>query len=289
MTDFIIFGEILFDCFPDRATLGGAPLNVAGHMTRLGLKGKVVSAVGDDELGRRAISEIEEIGLDTSDIAVLRDAETGRADVTLHGKNAEYTFNDPAAWDMIPCPDELDQEAEVVYFGSLAQRSYRSRETLKSILSRVNAKHIFYDVNIRKEFYTEEIIKEGLKACTILKMNDEEVPLITGLAQCEDIAELMARYSIGIVLLTEGKKGTTAISSDEKRFHADITDVPVVDTVGAGDSLSAGFLSSLVKSGDIAKAVSAGSALADFVVSQRGALPPYNEAIRQRLKEEGVL
>lgn len=289
MTDFIIFGEILFDCFPDRATLGGAPLNVAGHMTRLGLKGKVVSAVGADELGRRAIKEIENIGLDTSDIAVLADAETGRADVTLHGKNAEYTFNDPAAWDMIPCPEDLDREAEVVYFGSLAQRSFKSRETLRQILSRVKARHIFYDVNIRKEFYTEEIIREGLKNCTILKMNDEEVPLITALAGCEDITDLMKSYSLSIVLLTEGKKGTTAITADGERYHADITDVPVVDTVGAGDSLSAGFLASLVKSGDIGKSVRAGSALADFVVSQRGALPEYDEAIKERLHKEEVL
>ena len=68
--DFIAFGEILFDVFPDKATLGGAPLNVAGHMTRLGLEGRVLSSVGDDELGKRALGEIEEIGLSTEMINV---------------------------------------------------------------------------------------------------------------------------------------------------------------------------------------------------------------------------
>lgn len=288
MTDFIIFGEILFDCFEDRSTLGGAPLNVGGHMTRLGLKGRVVSAVGKDELGARALKEISEIGLDDSAIARL-DAETGRADVTLKGKNADYTFNDPAAWDLIPYPEKLETETKVLYFGSLAQRSEKSSTTLQTMIRNIKAEHIFYDVNIRKQFYSEKIVRDGLSACTILKMNDEEVPLITGLAGCASIEELMEKYDIKIVLLTEGKKGTTAITKEGKRYHADITDVPVVDTVGAGDSLSAGFLATLVKTGDIDKAVRIGSLLADYVVAHRGALPEYDEELKAKFRAEGII
>ena len=286
--DYIIFGEILFDCFKDVRTVGGAPLNVAFHLSRLGLKGRVISAVGDDELGHLALSKIKEVGLDNKDIAILKGVETGRADITMQGKNAVYEFNYPSAWDMIPYPEDLPKEASIIYFGSLAQRSKKSRETLKRILKAVNAKYIFFDVNIRKDFYTKEIIEEGLKACTILKLNDEELPLILSLTSSSSISMLMEKYSINNLLLTEGKKGTTLITK-EKELHSDITPVEVVDTVGAGDSLSAGFLYALLKYNDENKAVSVGSTLADYVVTKRGATPSYDEKFKNVLKEKGIL
>ena len=112
--DFISFGEILFDVFPDKATLGGAPLNVAGHLTKLGLNGYILSAVGDDELGKRAISEINNLGLNTEKISTLN-YETGKAIITLNGKNAEYEFNMPCAWDNIPLLP-LPEHVSLIYY-----------------------------------------------------------------------------------------------------------------------------------------------------------------------------
>ena len=288
MTDFIIFGEILFDCFKDARTLGGAPLNVACHLSRLGMKGKVVSAVGDDAYGKEALQAMKNENMDISAVAVLDNAPTGRADIALNGKNADYTFNHPAAWDLIPMPENMEKEARIFYFGTLAQRDEKSRKTLHDLLSSVKADHIFCDVNIRKNFYTEEIVRDSLRSCTILKLNEEELPLILRSASCSDISTLMEKSDIGTVILTQGKKGT-ALYTQNDIHHFDISPVPVVDTVGAGDSFSAGFLASLVKSGDAVKAAETGSILADYVVTKRGAVPPYDAGIKLRLHEEGIL
>lgn len=286
MKRFIAFGEILFDCFNDHSVLGGAPLNVAYHAASLGMDSMIISAVGDDELGHIAIESIKEKRIDTSSIAILRDVPTGRADITMNGKDADYEFNCPAAWDEIPYPEHLPECTDVIYFGTLAQRSRKSRKTLKEVLSSVKAGHVFFDVNIRKDFYTREIIEEGLRAATILKMNEDELPLISSLLGIggNSIERLISGYSLEMILLTEGKKGTTLYSSDGSVLHQDTRNVAIVDTVGAGDSLSGGFIAALVSTGDKKKAVRLGSMLADFVVTRSGGTPEYTKEVKEAFR-----
>lgn len=288
--DFIAFGEILFDVFPDKATLGGAPLNVAGHMTRLGLEGRVLSSVGDDELGRRALGEIEEIGLSTEMINVSSEYETGKAIITLNGKNAEYEFNDSSAWDHIPLPT-LPSHVGLIYYGTLAQRG-ESRHTLDSLLFSVSSDHRFFDVNIRKHFYTDEIIETGVKNATILKLNDEEVDIVLDALHIKErgytgLEKVYQDYRLDLILLTRGKEGTMCYK--DKWYRVPCSKVEVADTVGAGDSLSAGFLASYIKTGDLEKSLLVGSHIADYVVTQRGALPPYNEKLMEYLKGVSII
>lgn len=289
MNDFIVFGEILFDCFGDTSTLGGAPLNAGIHLSRLGLKGRIVSAVGDDSLGHRALEEARAAHLDVSAVAVSGNAATGRADVVMRGTDADYVFNGDAAWDAIPYPDSIEERTRILYFGTLAQRSKTSRETLASLIRNVKAEHIFYDVNIRKHFYSEETVRASLAACTILKMNSEELPLIERLSGESGVEGIMEHYSIDTVLVTEGSAGAFAVCRGAHRFRAVPSDVPVADTVGAGDAFSAGFLAALVKGLGVERALKAGSVLADFTVSHRGAVPPYDSTITGKLKKAGVL
>lgn len=282
--DFISFGEILFDVFPDKATLGGAPLNVAGHLTKLGLNGAILSAVGNDELGKRALNEIEALGLSTDMIATL-DYETGKAIITLNGKNAEYEFNDPCAWDNIPL-QALPENVTLIYYGTLAQRG-NSKNTLKELLNSVQSQHRFFDVNIRKHFYSDEIIKEGVENATILKLNDEEVDIVLDALQIEmrgyrGLEELFKEYNLDLILLTKGKEGTMCYKN--KWYRVPCAPVEVVDTVGAGDSLSAGFLASYIKTGDLEKSLLFGSHIADYVVTKRGAIPEYDDNLVQYLK-----
>lgn len=282
--DFISFGEILFDVFPDKATLGGAPLNVAGHLTKLGLNGAILSAVGNDELGKRALNEIEALGLSTDMIATL-DYETGKAIITLNGKNAEYEFNDPCAWDNIPL-QALPENVTLIYYGTLAQRG-NSKNTLKELLNSVQSQHRFFDVNIRKHFYSDEIIKEGVENATILKLNDEEVDIVLDALQIEmrgyrGLEELFKEYNLDLILLTKGKEGTMCFKN--KWYRVPCAPVEVVDTVGAGDSLSAGFLASYIKTGDLEKSLLFGSHIADYVVTKRGAIPEYDDNLVQYLK-----
>ena len=282
--DFISFGEILFDVFPDKATLGGAPLNVAGHLTKLGLNGAILSAVGNDELGKRALNEIEALGLSTDMIATL-DYETGKAIITLNGKNAEYEFNDPCAWDNIPL-QALPENVTLIYYGTLAQRG-NSKNTLKELLNSVQSQHRFFDVNIRKHFYSDEIIKEGVENATILKLNDEEVDIFLDALKIEmrgyrGLEELFKEYNLDLILLTKGKEGTMCFKN--KWYRVPCAPVEVVDTVGAGDSLSAGFLASYIKTGDLEKSLLFGSHIADYVVTKRGAIPEYDDNLVQYLK-----
>lgn len=282
--DFISFGEILFDVFPDKATLGGAPLNVAGHLTKLGLNGAILSAVGNDELGKRALNEIEALGLSTDIIATL-DYETGKAIITLNGKNAEYEFNDPCAWDNIPL-QALPENVTLIYYGTLAQRG-NSKNTLKELLNSVQSQHRFFDVNIRKHFYSDEIIKEGVENATILKLNDEEVDIVLDALKIEmrgyrGLEELFKEYNLDLILLTKGKEGTMCFKN--KWYRVPCAPVEVVDTVGAGDSLSAGFLASYIKTGDLEKSLLFGSHIADYVVTKRGAIPEYDDNLVQYLK-----
>ena len=282
--DFISFGEILFDVFPDKATLGGAPLNVAGHLTKLGLNGAILSAVGDDELGKRALDEIKALGLSTEMISTLN-YETGKAIITLKGKNAEYEFNDPCAWDNIPLK-ELPESVSLIYYGTLAQRG-NSKNTLKELLNSVKSQHRFFDVNIRKHFYSDEIIKEGVENATILKLNDEEVDIVLDALKIEmrgyrGLEELFKEYNLDLILLTKGKEGTMCFKN--KWYRVPCAPVEVVDTVGAGDSLSAGFLASYIKTGDLEKSLLFGSHIADYVVTKRGAIPEYDEKLVKYLK-----
>ena len=282
--DFISFGEILFDVFPDKATLGGAPLNVAGHLTKLGLNGAILSAVGNDELGKRALNEIEALGLSTDIIATL-DYETGKAIITLNGKNAEYEFNNPCAWDNIPL-QALPENVTLIYYGTLAQRG-NSKNTLKELLNSVQSQHRFFDVNIRKHFYSDEIIKEGVENATILKLNDEEVDIVLDALKIEmrgyrGLEELFKEYNLDLILLTKGKEGTMCFKN--KWYRVPCAPVEVVDTVGAGDSLSAGFLASYIKTGDLEKSLLFGSHIADYVVTKRGAIPEYDDNLVQYLK-----
>ena len=282
--DFISFGEILFDVFSDKATLGGAPLNVAGHLTKLGLNGAILSAVGNDELGKRALNEIEALGLSTDMIATL-DYETGKAIITLNGKNAEYEFNDPCAWDNIPL-QALPENVTLIYYGTLAQRG-NSKNTLKELLNSVQSQHRFFDVNIRKHFYSDEIIKEGVENATILKLNDEEVDIVLDALKIEmrgyrGLEELFKEYNLDLILLTKGKEGTMCFKN--KWYRVPCAPVEVVDTVGAGDSLSAGFLASYIKTGDLEKSLLFGSHIADYVVTKRGAIPEYDDNLVQYLK-----
>lgn len=287
--DFISFGEILFDVFPDKATLGGAPLNVAGHLTKLGLNGYILSAVGDDELGKRAISEINNLGLNTEKISTLN-YETGKAIITLNGKNAEYEFNMPCAWDNIPLLP-LPEHVSLIYYGTLAQRG-NSKQTLKELLNKVSSDHRFFDVNIRKHFYSDEIIKEGVENATILKLNDEEVDIVLDALKLKmrgyrGLEELAKSYNLDLVLLTKGKEGTMCYK--DKWYRVPCTEVEVVDTVGAGDSLSAGFLASYIKTGDLEKSLIIGSHIADYVVTKRGAIPEYDEELLSYLKGTALL
>ena len=269
----LAFGEVLYDVFGEQKTIGGAPLNISYHFHKCGGEAGVISAVGDDELGRNAVDVMKRAGLSTEYISVS-EYPTGRADVVMNGNEAGYEFNYPCAWDDINISSDLPKAVDVFYWGTLALRSGRSQETFRRISSAVNAKIRYFDVNIRKEFYSEAVIREGLELCNVLKVNENELPLILRLSGAENVEDLKKKYSVDIVILTEGEKGSTVYADEIIRVPAVKTDV--VDTVGAGDSYSACFLYNYLSSGNVGLAAEKAALLSSFVCSKRGGMPEYS-------------
>lgn len=292
MENYIIgIGELLWDILPNGKKIGGAPVNFAYHISQFGLPGFAVSAVGKDDSG----SEITEV-LKEKDIKGLIykvNFPTGTVSVTIDNLGIPlYSITENVAWDNIPYTPELKQLAvntTAVCFGSLAQRSAVSRQTITHFLDDVlanNSALVVFDINLRQGFYTQEIIDESLKRCNILKINDEELAVVshifgyTGTDMIDKCKQLLEDYSLKLVILTCGVNGSYVITP-EKTYFRPTPKVEVADTVGAGDSFTAAFIAALLRGKSIEEAHSTAVRTSAFVCSQNGAMPvlPQNITI----------
>lgn len=266
----ISFGEVLFDVFEDGAHLGGAPLNLAVHLHRLGARVQLISAVGRDELGSRAIRKIEKEGLSASCIARVP-RPTGEVTITLdQAKVPSYRFLSDCAYDFIPEPEMEFGNADLFCFGTLAQRGDVSRKTLISLIKKITCR-VFCDVNLRQNFYSREILQRSLEAADLVKLNEEELPIIASLfAIAPDCAELAKRFRLETVILTLGPKGCQ-IHHRGQIFSSPAYPVQIVSTVGAGDAFSAGFLYAMLCGDSPEGAAAKGNQLAAEVASIPGA------------------
>ncbi len=314
----LTFGEILFDIINGSAHLGGAPLNLAAHLAKLGktregkhggergikseAKPAVISAVGKDELGDKLLNEAEKLRIDTSYISIDERRPTGTVTVELKEEGIpNFTIHENIAWDAITIDAEKTdalaaEEWDVFCFGTLAQRSEANRNTLQRLLSVIRAKHLFYDVNLRPGFYEKEWIEVSLAFADIVKMNSEEAAIISGLLfdknnAGEELCRLLAeKYpSISIVCITKGAGGA-AVYHTENNCSAykevKTTSIEVADTVGAGDAFSAGFLYAYFSGSSVSEAASFACALGTYVASKAGSVPEYSDEILEKL--EGI-
>lgn len=267
----VSFGEILFDVIGGVPYLGGAPLNLAAHLRKLGAETTLISAVGNDPLGRDALGQIGKLGLDTGTIAVLDGFPTGTVTVLLdERKVAAYDFAMDTAYDHIPVPG-FDTEVDLFCFGTLAQRSPESRGTLTRLRKMLDCL-FFYDVNLRQDFYSKEIIEESLYSADIVKLNEDEFPVLAAMFGLpDDPEELRRRFGLQMVLLTLGPEGCDLYSSGGV-IHSPAVPVKVVSTVGAGDSFSAAFLYHYLTGSTLNEALTAGNLLAAKIAGQKGAI-----------------
>ncbi len=275
-------GEILWDLFPDGKQLGGAPANFAFHAQCLGAAGAVVSAVGDDELGREILARLGVMGLDRSHVAVDGEHPTGTVTVALDaGHKPHYTINEHVAWDYIPTTDELlamARRTDAVCFGSLAQRAGVSRGTIRAFLAAVRPECIrLFDINIRKPFIDRQAILESLGLTDVLKLSDDELPVLAGMldmpaGETELLAGLVERFGLDMVILTKGAAGSRLRTPKADCSRAGIA-TAVADTVGAGDSFNAAVVMGLLAGHDIERINESANRLAAFVCSRKGATP----------------
>lgn len=301
------FGEILWDVFETHKCPGGAPLNVAVHLRRLGFDSFILSATGKDARGKEILDIVKAEGVETQFIEQVAGFETGYTKIVLDEGVPDYAFNENCAWDSIVVSQEsekliVSQDWDVFCFGSLAQRSSVSRKTLERILPHIKARIVFFDVNIRKNFYTPEVLEFSLQAANILKMNGDECPIMANTLFPNEFShdffdrdkaldfwsllcqKIMKRFSIEGILISDGKNGTKAFFGDTS-YSVLPGKVAVVDTVGAGDSLSAGFLAAYSSGKSVLEALETGTLLADYVVAHEGAFPPYDKSITEVLQK----
>lgn len=278
-------GEILWDVFPERKILGGAPANFAYHISQFGFNGYTVSAIGDDLLGKEILDNLEKKQLNY--LIEKTDFPTGMVKVNVDSWGIpQYEICEGVAWDNIPFTPRianLAKETQVVCFGSLAQRNEVSRKTISTFLDNMPKDSIkIFDINLRLNYYNQEIIEDSLKRANILKINDEEVVKVAHLfkwelSEKEVCKHLLSTYNLDILILTKGTEGSWVFTPKEESFLP-TPKITIADTVGAGDSFTAAFIAShlhgrcLVASHQLAVEVSA------YVCQQHGAMPKLADA-----------
>ncbi len=293
-------GEALFDCLPEGRKLGGAPANFAYHVNQFGLKGWAISAIGDDELGEEIVETFEKVNL--NHILPVVEQPTGTVKVTLDANGVpQYDICLGVAWDNIPLTDEMlevARRADAICFGSLAQRSQRSRETIHAFIEAApkSALRVF-DINLRQNWFTAEVIAESLNRANVLKINDEELDVVATMllgvptvpdkliAQDSDkvrlvCRDLIAKYDLQMLILTCGAVGSYVFTDKEESYIA-TPKVEVADTVGAGDSFTAAFVAQTLLGRSIKEAHKKAVEVSAFVCTQIGAMPVLPEEMKK--------
>jgi fructokinase len=288
-------GELLWDVLPSGPRLGGAPANFSVMAGRLGNHAVILSRIGRDDLGRRAMEVLDPLPVDTGAIQVDRVHETGRVTVGLEGGQPRYTIHEPAAWDFLEFSDDwvrLAERADAICFGSLAQRCRASRQTIQTLAAQTSSACIrVFDVNLREPFYSGEVIQESLELATVVKMNDAEAPLVLGLLglPADDGPEsdrlrlgaerLLEEFpTLGMVAVTRGGDGSLLVTRGEWHEHPGIA-VKVADTIGAGDAFTAALTHYMLHGADLAMLNEAGNRWGAWAASQVGAMPALPDEV----------
>ncbi|MCJ2165712.1 MULTISPECIES: carbohydrate kinase [unclassified Pseudodesulfovibrio] len=280
-------GEILWDVLPDTRLLGGAPANFAYHINALGGVGVPVSRVGDDDLGREALSLLVDYGLNVDAVSLDRAHPTGTVNASIDADGvATYAFPDNVAWDFLTLDEAaltLAAKADAVCFGSLAQRSAVSRQAVHQFLHAAPNALKVYDINLRQNFFTSEIITSSLDLADVLKINEDELATVTAMFSLPRndraaLNALMKKHGLKLAVLTRGHRGSLLLSPD------DMSDLPghpveVKDTIGAGDSFTAALVLGLLLGWPLEAINRRAAAVAAHVCGQAGAMPTMPETL----------
>lgn len=270
----IIFGEVLFDCFPDGSrVLGGAPFNVAWHCQAFGLQPLFISRVGNDSLGREVLSAMLDWGMDTSGLQVDSTHATGIVDVSFEGGEPSYNIVENSAWDFIDhqAMPKIDKHS-VLYHGSLVLRNPLAVNSLAE-LKKQCSRSIFIDVNLRQPWWNQSLIENIIQNVQWLKLNVEELALIVPNEKNTEtrLHYLLSHLHVELIIVTRGEAGALAVSRNE-RCSVQPDDIGhVVDTVGAGDAFSSVLLLGLYKAWPLQQILNRAQQFASAVVGQRGA------------------
>jgi fructokinase len=277
----VAYGELLWDLLPTGAILGGAPFNFAYRVNTLGERGLMISRLGEDDLGDRALRVVERLGLDGSYLQRDPAHPTGTVEVRFDaGRNPDFTIIEDVAYDYIELTEaarRLPAEADCLCFGTLAQRSTVSRETLWRLLEPFSGRFALLDINLRRDCYTPESIRSSIARADILKLNDGEARSLAEVYGLDGgslpaLAQgLLDASRLRYVVVTLGERGAYAASRAGERIYHPGFAVKLVDPLGAGDAFAAGFVHALLAGQPLGQACRYGNALGALVATQEGA------------------
>ena len=279
----IAVGEIVWDMLPAGKQLGGAPLNFAFFSKELGAEAYAVSAIGNDVLGDETLAVASATGVNL-DYLQRNNLPTSRVLISLDDEGVpQYEIVENVAWDALECPQmilDLVKDASVMCWGSLAQRSVTSRQSVLAMLSAAPKECVkVFDINIRQHYYSREVIETSLGYADILKLNEDELPLVAsilGLSGPEHdiVSQLIEKYALKYLVYTHGADFSEVFSATGEYSHVPTPKVRVVDTVGAGDSFTAVFVTSILQGLSMAESHARAVEVSAYVCTQNGAINP---------------
>jgi len=283
-------GELLWDLLPSGKQAGGAPSNFAYHARELGADALVISRVGNDSLGREILGHLAGLGLRTDGISTDSTVPTGAVVVSLDQQdNPAYTIQEPSAWDFIEARQDILQQAahaEAVCFGSLAQRHPAACAAITAVIAATPSSALrIFDVNLRQNYWSPELIRRSLKLANVLKLNDEELPLVADALgatgdEYSSLRQIADRFQLRAVALTKGARGSVLLAGDAMVSRG-VSRQTVVDTVGAGDAFTAALAMGLLRGRKLADIQRVATEVAGYVCSFPGATPALSQPLRR--------
>lgn len=288
----ICFGEILWDVFPRERVPGGAPMNVALHLSQLKADVSLISRIGNDQEGKDLLEFIHGFGLSPDHIQRDTDHPTGKVLVDdSNRENIVYDIVKPAAWDRIdfmPGHREMTDQADAFIYGSLSARDKHSRDTLLKLLETPTLKVM--DVNLRPPFYSFELLEKLLLQTDILKINEEELYTLADFHRFSGereglLQKLTELYDLHLICVTLGKNGALVYHEEETFVHPGYK-VEVNDTVGSGDAFLAAFVHSYLLDKPLEHILDDACALGAWVATQKGGTPRYDQEGIDRIKAQ---
>jgi len=283
----ISLGEVLWDVFEEREFLGGAPLNFSANTQRLGNSVLLLTAVGDDERGSRAVAQMSTLGVSTEFVQIVTERPTGTAVVvTDHSGSASYFIERPAAFDCVrvdrPILSRLEQfDPQWIYFGTLTQTDGHTFNALAEIIRRSPEAKRFYDMNLRTGHWNFALVEDLSRIATVLKLNDSEAELLFHHVFGEKPFSLeefcrywSSTYGVETICITLGGAGCAVFINGTLRTYPGYT-IKVVDTVGAGDAFAAAFLHGLHLGWPVERIAPFANSLGALVASRAGATPAW--------------
>ena len=282
-TKILSFGEIIWDVYPDKKCIGGAPFNFSAHVAKQGVQSFLLSCVGNDDLGKQAKQYLAKFGVNDKYLYTC-DKPTGVCNVTLdHNGVPTYKIQDDVSYDNLPFDEDITKEKfDLFCFGTLALRSDNNRQTIKQLFEKCCFDKVYCDLNLRTPFFDKQVVEFCLQNCDIVKISDNEADFVCNevlgveYANAHDFAKRLSQAfkNLEAVLFTCGDKGAYAyMQNQDKIYFEPAKEVDVVSTVGAGDSFGAVFVAQYLSGTDLQVCLKMASEYSAYVVSKQDAIP----------------